>query len=156
MPIGPIQRSPLPRARSDPAATAAENAASARFSGRGSDASKPGADDLRGCPLDRSNDRRYPALGLTPQQQRQRTLQALVSQVEALTRQSPVLMIFEDAHWTDPTSLEVLGLVVERIQTLPVLLIVTFRPEFDPPWIGRPHVSALTIDRLTPSDVVSM
>jgi class 3 adenylate cyclase len=62
------------------------------------------------------NDNRYPALGLTPQQQRQRTLQALVSQMETLARQSPVLMIFEDAHWTDPTSLELLGLVVERIQ----------------------------------------
>jgi predicted ATPase len=102
------------------------------------------------------NDGRYPALEMAPQQRRHRTLQALISQMEALTRQSPVLMIFEDAHWTDPTSLEVLGLVVDRIQTLPVLLIVTFRPEFEPPWIGRPHVSALTITRLTPRDVVAM
>jgi class 3 adenylate cyclase/predicted ATPase len=102
------------------------------------------------------NDGRYPALEIAPQQRRQRTLQALISQAEALTRQSPVLMIFEDAHWTDPTSLEVLSLIVDRIQTLPVLLIVTFRPEFDPPWIGQPHVSALTIDRLTPSNVGSM
>ena len=102
------------------------------------------------------NDRRYPALGLTPQQQRQRTLQALVSQVEALTRQSPVLMIFEDAHWTDPTSLEVLGLVVERIQALPALLIVTFRPEFEPPWIGRPHVTSLTINRLAQREIDSL
>ncbi|MBR1211990.1 adenylate/guanylate cyclase domain-containing protein [Bradyrhizobium sp. JYMT SZCCT0180] len=102
------------------------------------------------------NDGRYPALGLTPQQQRQRTLQALVSQLEALTRQSPVLMIFEDAHWTDPTSLEVLGLVVERIQALPVLLIVTFRPEFEPPWIGRPHVTSLTINRLAEREIVSL
>jgi class 3 adenylate cyclase/tRNA A37 threonylcarbamoyladenosine biosynthesis protein TsaE len=93
------------------------------------------------------NDGRYPALDLTPLQRRQRTLQALVSQIEALTRQSTVLMIFEDAHWTDPTSLEVLGLVMERIQTLPVLLIVTFRPEFEPPWIGRPHVTSLIINR---------
>jgi predicted ATPase len=65
-------------------------------------------------------------------------------------------MVFEDAHWTDPTSLEVLSLIVDRIRTLPALLIVTFRPEFDPPWIGQPHVSALTIDRLMPSNVVSM
>jgi tetratricopeptide (TPR) repeat protein len=65
-------------------------------------------------------------------------------------------MIFEDAQWTDPTSLEVLSLVVDRIQTLPALLIVTFRPEFEPTWIGRPHVSAIVIDRLTPSHVVSM
>ena len=65
------------------------------------------------------NDGRYPALDLTPQQRRQRTLEALISQIEALTRQNPVLMIFEDAHWTDPTSLEVFGRVVDRIRTLP-------------------------------------
>ena len=68
--------------------------------------------------------------------------------MEALARQDPVLMIFEDAHWSDPTSLEALGRVVDRIATLRVLLIVTFRPEFEPPWIGRPHVTALTINRL--------
>jgi class 3 adenylate cyclase len=106
--------------------------------------------------LSLANDGRYPALELDPQQRRQRTLQALISQLEALTRQSPVLMIFEDAHWTDPTSLELLGRVVERVATLPVLLIVTFRPEFDPPWIGRPHVTAMTINRLTQRDVGDM
>jgi class 3 adenylate cyclase/energy-coupling factor transporter ATP-binding protein EcfA2 len=79
------------------------------------------------------NDGRYPALDLTPEQRRQRTLEALVSQMEALARQNPVLMIFEDAHWTDPTSLETFGRVVDRVRSLPVLLIVTFRPEFAPP-----------------------
>ncbi len=102
------------------------------------------------------NDGRYPVLALAPQQRRQRTLDALISQVEALTRQGPVLMIFEDAHWTDPTSLEVLGRVVDRIATLRVLLIVTFRPEFEPPWIGQPHVTSLTINRLTRRDVGAM
>ena len=102
------------------------------------------------------NDGRYPALELTPQQRRQRTLEALVSQIEALTRQNPVLMIFEDAHWTDPTSLEAFGRVVDRIATLRVLLIVTFRPEFDPPWIGRPHVTALTLNRLAQREVDAM
>ena len=102
------------------------------------------------------NDGRYPALELTPQQRRQKTLEALISQLEALTRRNPVLMIFEDAHWTDPTSLEVFGRVVDVIATLPVLLIVTFRPEFDPPWIGQPHVTALTINRLTQRDVGAM
>ena len=77
------------------------------------------------------NDGRYPALDLTPPQRRQRTLEALVSQMEALARQSPVLMIFEDAHWTDPTSLEAFGRTVDRIAGLRVLLIVTFRPEFE-------------------------
>ena len=83
------------------------------------------------------NDGRYPALELTPQQRRQRTLDALVSQMVALSRQKPVLMIFEDAHWIDPTSLELFGRIVDRIPSLRVLLIVTFRPEFEPPWIGR-------------------
>jgi class 3 adenylate cyclase/predicted ATPase len=102
------------------------------------------------------NDGRYPALELDPQQRRQRSLQALISQLEALTRQSPVLMIFEDAHWSDPTSLELFGRVVDRVTTLPVVLIVTFRPEFEPPWIGRPHVTALTLNRLGQREVSSM
>jgi hypothetical protein len=85
------------------------------------------------------NDGRYPALDLTAPQRRQRTLEALVSQVQALTRQNPVLMIFEDAHWNDPTSLEAFGRTVDRIAGLRALLIVTFRPEFNGPWIGRPH-----------------
>jgi predicted ATPase/class 3 adenylate cyclase len=102
------------------------------------------------------NDGRYPALDLTPEQRRQRTLEALISQLEALARQSPVLMILEDAHWTDPTSLEVFSRVADRIQTLRVLLIVTFRPEFNPPWIGQPHVTATTINRLTQRDAGAM
>jgi predicted ATPase len=80
-------------------------------------------------------------------------MEALTAQLEALTRQRPVLQIFEDAHWADPTSLEVFGRAVDRIRTLRVLLIVTFRPEFEPPWIGQPHVTALTINRLTEREV---
>ena len=99
------------------------------------------------------NDGRYPVLDLTPQQRRQRTLDALVSQVAALSRQNPVLMIFEDAHWTDPTSLELFNRIVDKIPTLRVLLIVTFRPEFDPPWIGRPYVTALTLNRLAEREI---
>jgi class 3 adenylate cyclase/predicted ATPase len=102
------------------------------------------------------NDGRYPVLDLDPQQRRQRTLHGLVSQIEALTRPTPVLMIFEDAHWIDPTSFELLGRTVDRIQTLRVLLVVTFRPEFDPPWIGQPHVTALTINRLAEREVSAM
>ena len=94
------------------------------------------------------NDGRYPALDLTPQQRRQRTLEALTTQTEALTRQNPVLMIFEDAHWIDPTSLEALGRAVDRIRTLGVLLIVTFRPDFNAPWAGRSHVMSLALNRL--------
>src|SRR5262245_25793250 len=99
------------------------------------------------------NDGRYPTLDLTPQQRRQKTMEAFTAQLEALTRQRPVLQIFEDAHWADPTSLEVFGRAVDRIRTLRVLLLVTFRPEFEPPWIGQPHVTALTINRLTEREV---
>ena len=94
------------------------------------------------------DDGRYPALDLAPEQRRQKTLEALTSQLAELARRQPVLMIFEDAHWTDPTSLEVLGRTVDRIKTLPVLLIVTFRPEFSPPWVGQSHVTSLMLNRL--------
>ena len=99
------------------------------------------------------NDGRYAALDLSPEQRRQRTLQALVTQVEALARQNPVLMVFEDAHWSDPTSLEALGRIVDRVASLRVLAFVTFRPEFAPPWIGQPHVTALTLNRLPKRDI---
>jgi len=65
-------------------------------------------------------------------------------------------MIFEDVHWIDPTSLEALGRAVEQVRTLRVLLLVTFRPEFAPPWIGRPHVTALTLNRLAQRDIDAM
>jgi predicted ATPase len=73
---------------------------------------------------------------------------ALTAELAGLTRQRPVLMIVEDAHWVDPTSLEVFGRTVEQIKTLPALLIVTFRPEFNAPWAGRSHVTSLTLNRL--------
>jgi class 3 adenylate cyclase len=98
--------------------------------------------------LSLQSDGRYPNLDLTSEQRRQRTLAALVSQVEVLPRQNPVLMIFEDAHWSDPTSLEVFGRIVDRIANLRALLLVTFRPEFVPPWVGQSHVTALTLNRL--------
>jgi predicted ATPase len=106
--------------------------------------------------LSLQNDGRYPTLELTPQQRRQRTLEALVSQVTALSRQNPVLMILEDAQWADPTSLELFGRMVDKIPTLRVLLIVTFRPEFESPWIGRPFVTALTVNRLAERDIRAM
>jgi class 3 adenylate cyclase len=94
------------------------------------------------------NDGRYPALDMTAQQRRQRTLEALTSQLAGLASQRPVLMIFEDAHWTDPSSLEALGRAVDRIKALPVLLILTFRPEFNAPWVGQSHVTSVTLNRL--------
>ena len=106
--------------------------------------------------LSQPNDGRYPKLELSPQQRRQKTLEALTAQLEALSSTNPVLMIFEDAHWIDPTSLEALGRAVDRIKTLGLLLIVTYRPEFEPPWIGRPHVTALTINRLGEREIAAM
>ena len=94
------------------------------------------------------NDGRYPAIELTAEQRRQRTLEALTEQLAGLASQNPVLMIFEDAHWTDPTSLEAFGRTVDQIKTLPVLLILTFRPEFNAPWAGRSHVTSLALNRL--------
>jgi class 3 adenylate cyclase/predicted ATPase/tRNA A37 threonylcarbamoyladenosine biosynthesis protein TsaE len=94
------------------------------------------------------NDGRYPPLALAPQQRRQRTLEALSAQLTALAGQKPVLTVFEDVHWIDPTSLEALGRTVYRIKTLPALLIVTYRPEFDAPWVGQSHVTSLTLNRL--------
>jgi predicted ATPase len=102
------------------------------------------------------NDGRYPPFDPEPQQRRQKTLEALAARLEALSRQNPVLMIFEDAHWTDPTSLETFSRVVDRVRSLPVLLIATFRPEFEPPWIGLPHVTSLTINRLAQRDIEAM
>jgi class 3 adenylate cyclase len=90
----------------------------------------------------------YPLPELTPERQKQRTMEMLVDQLEGLTAGQPVLMVYEDIHWIDPSTLELLGLVTERIQGLPVLGIITFRPEFALPWAGQPHVSALPLTRL--------
>jgi predicted ATPase len=102
------------------------------------------------------NDGRYPTLELDPQQRRQKTLEALTAQLEALAQSKPVLMIFEDVHWIDPTSLEAVGRTVDRLRTFGVLLIVTYRPEFEPPWIGRPYVTALTLNRLGEREITAM
>ena len=102
------------------------------------------------------NDGRYPALALAPEQRRQRTLEALISQLAGLARQQPVLEILEDAHWVDPTSLEAFGRTIDRIKTLPVLLTITFRPEFNAPWVGQSHVTSLTLNRLGEREAVAI
>jgi predicted ATPase len=76
----------------------------------------------------------------------------LIRQLGGLARQQPVLMVFEDAHWIDPTSRELLDLTVDRVRSLPVLLITTFRPEFQPPWIGQTQVTMLALNRLDRHD----
>jgi class 3 adenylate cyclase/predicted ATPase len=102
------------------------------------------------------NDGRYLAIDLAPQQRRQRTLDALIHRIEAIALETPVLMIFEDAHWTDPSSLEVVGRLVDKIERLRALLFVTFRPEFVAPWVGLAQVTALTINRLAPPEVMAL
>ena len=100
--------------------------------------------------------KRYPPLALSPIQQRRQTLAALLDQIEGLARQRPVLLFFEDAHWADATSLELLDLTIERIRKLPVLALVTFRLEFEPPWVGLPNVTTLKLGGLDPFQVESM
>ena len=102
------------------------------------------------------NDGRYPKLELSPQERRQKTLEALTAQLEVLSRSDPVLMIFEDLQWIDPTSLESLDMSVDRIKTLPVLLLVTYRPDADGRWLGRSNVTALTLNRLDDRETAAM
>ena len=71
-----------------------------------------------------------------------------MAQLEGLSARQAVLMVWEDLHWSDPTTRESLDLLIDRVPTLRVLVILTFRPEFTPPWIGRPHVTMLTLNRL--------
>jgi class 3 adenylate cyclase/predicted ATPase len=99
---------------------------------------------------------RFAPLELSPQRKKERTLAALLRQLEGLTRTQPVLMIFEDLHWIDPTSREFLDLALARIDRLTVLLVATFRPEFLPPWAGQPHVTVMALNRLGRSDGASM
>jgi class 3 adenylate cyclase/predicted ATPase len=99
---------------------------------------------------------RYPLPDLTPQQRKDRTLAALNTQLANLAAQQPVLFIFEDAHWIDPTSLELLELTVALVEKLQVLAVFTYRPEFVSPWTGAPHVTLQALNRLTARDCTAM
>jgi class 3 adenylate cyclase/predicted ATPase len=91
---------------------------------------------------------RYPALDLTPRRQKDFTIEALTRQVLTLARTKPVLFVIEDAHWIDPSTLEATNRFVEAVKTAPVLLLITFRPEFFPPWLDQPHVTMIQLNRL--------
>jgi predicted ATPase len=95
---------------------------------------------------------RRPLPSLSPQRKKERTLEALIRRLESLARRQPVIMIFEDAHWIDPTSRELVDLIVARVRNLSVLLIVTFRPEFQITWSGEPHVATIVLNRLDRRD----
>jgi tetratricopeptide (TPR) repeat protein len=95
-------------------------------------------------------------LNLSPQKKREKLFESLLWQLEAIARRTPVLFVFEDAHWSDPTSREMLDLTIERILRLSVLLVITFRPEFRAPWAGQPHVTMLALNRLNGRDVAAL
>ena len=99
---------------------------------------------------------RYPMIDLTPQKRKGKTLEALVAQVELLSARQSVLMVFEDVHWSDPTTRESLDLLIDRVPTMRALAIITFRPEFTPTWIGRPHVTLMSLSRLSPRQRAAM
>jgi predicted ATPase/class 3 adenylate cyclase len=95
---------------------------------------------------------RFAPLELSPQRKKERGFAALLRQLEGLARTQPVLVIFEDLHWIDPTSQEFLDLIFARIDRLPVLTAATFRPEFQPPWVGQAHATAIALNRLARGD----
>jgi class 3 adenylate cyclase/DNA polymerase III delta prime subunit len=98
--------------------------------------------------LSAPNSDHSPRLDCTPQRWREKTFEALLRQLDLLARRQLVLIVYEDVHWIDPTSRDLLDLTIERVRRLSVLLLVTFRPEFYPPWIGQPHVTAVVLSRL--------
>jgi hypothetical protein len=91
-------------------------------------------------------------LDISPQRKREKLLAGLLHQLEALAKSHPVLMVFDDAHWIDPTSRDLIDLTVDRVRRLPVLLLVTFRPEFQPPWTDQSHVTTVVLNRLGERD----
>ena len=106
------------------------------------------ATPLFGALLGVATDERYRAPNLSPQRQKQRTFEVLIEQLAGLARKRPVLQLYEDLHWADPSTLELLEMVVERARGLPILVVMTHRPQFSPPWSGQAHVTALPVNRL--------
>jgi class 3 adenylate cyclase/predicted ATPase len=103
---------------------------------------------LVGALLGVPTDERYRGLNLSPQRQKQRTFEILIEQLAGLARERPVLQLYEDLHWADPSTLELLEMVVERARVLPILVVMTHRPQFSPPWSGQAHVTVLSVNRL--------
>ena len=91
---------------------------------------------------------RYPTPDLTPQRQKDLTIDALIHQILALAHMQPVLLVLEDVHWIDPTTLELMNRTIEQLKSVPVLCLATYRPDFSPPWLGQPHVTMLRLERL--------
>ena len=85
---------------------------------------------------------------VSPEQQKQKTLQTLLTILLRIAAQQPVLFVMEDLHWVDPTTLELLSLLVDQGPTARILVLLTFRPDFSPPWTGRAHLTQVTLNRL--------
>ena len=98
----------------------------------------------------------YPPLNLTPQRQKQQTLEAIVALLLALAAEQPVLFIVEDVHWIDPSTLEFLTLLIDQVPTARLLTLLTCRPEFSAPWGFRAHLTPLTLTRLPRPQVAQM
>ena len=90
----------------------------------------------------------YETPSLSAQRRKELLLDSCIAQLVGLAARQPLLMVLEDAHWIDPTTRELFDLIIDRVRDLPVLLIMTYRPEFNPPWLGQSHVTALTLNRL--------
>ena len=99
---------------------------------------------------------RYPPLALSPEQKKEQTFGALLRILEERARRSPVLMLFEDVHWADPSSLELLDRLILRLASLPVLVIISFRPEFQAPWVGQAGVALMALSRLSPRQAAAL
>src|SRR5690242_1967934 len=99
---------------------------------------------------------RYGTLSMTPQRHKDETLRTLVDITEAAARRQPSVLLFEDAHWADPTTLEVLDLLIDRVRTMPLLVVLTHRPEFQSRWSGHGHVGALNLSKLTRAQSTAM
>ncbi len=99
---------------------------------------------------------RYAPSEMTPEMQKKKTLEALIGQIEGLSQHRPVLLFFEDVHWADPTTLELLTLMVDKAQGTRALLLITFRADFISPWTGHTHITSLTLNRFSRSQVTTM
>ena len=99
---------------------------------------------------------RYPPLEMAPAEQKERTIAALIALFAGLTKDAPVLALLEDAHWIDPTSLDVFSRLIDRLPGLRALLVITFRPEFAAPWVGRAHVASLQLNRFGRRQAIAM
>ena len=103
-----------------------------------------------------SQEGRYAPRNLTPQAQKARTLDALSNQLLGLAETQPILLVFEDLHWVDPTTQELLDLIVERIRDKAVLAILTFRPEYQAPWVGQSRVTLMALNRLPQRESIEL